>query len=432
MELPDIDRLYSVAYAWVELHMLNVAMGAQLGWILFSLLAGLIIARRVSPRLQLLYLQYQPRWFSPLIHAVQSVLSPFFSLLVLSLYPFIAQMLDGGTRLFSLSFNLLGAWVLIRFASAFIRYPALARWLAIIIWTAAVLSSFGMLMPALEELDNLGFAIGEKRISILTVLRGVMIFGVMLWAAMVLSRVSETRIQQVKQLTPSLRVLIGKIIRTLFVIFACLIGLNTLGIDMTSLAVFSGAVGVGLGFGLQKVVSNFISGIILLLDRSIKPGDVIAVDDTYGWVNRLGARHVSVVTRDGKEHLIPNELLITERVENWSYSDSNLRLKIPIGIAYHSDPRLALTLMLEAADETKRILKHPKPNALLIGFGDNSIGLELRAWIADPANGIRNISSELLLAIWDKFQSNGIDFPFPQRDVHLDSSAPLRIKLEQD
>jgi small-conductance mechanosensitive channel len=253
--------------------------------------------------------------------------------------------------------------------------------------------------------------------------KGLLAFAAVLWVANVLARLSETQIQRVDQLTPSLRVLISKVLRVMFIVFAIVIGLNTVGIDLTSLAVFSGAVGVGLGFGLQKVVSNFISGIILLLDRSIKPGDVIAIEDTYGWVNKLSARHVSVITRDGKEHLIPNELLITERVENWSYSDRNIRLKIPVGISYDADPREALALMKEAAAECPRILKKPEPRALMIGFGDSSVDLELRCWISDPNNGVANIKSDVLLLIWDKLHEHGIEIPFPQRDVHIKSGG---------
>ena len=187
-----------------------------------------------------------------------------------------------------------------------------------------------------------------------------------------------------------------------------------------------GAVGVGIGFGLQKVVSNLVSGLILLIDRSIKPGDVIEIEGTYGWINSLRARYASVITRDGKEHLIPNEDLITNRVINWSFSDRNVRVRVPIGISYDSNPRLAIELCLQAAKLTSRTLMDPEPKCLLTGFGDNSIDLELRFWIDDPSNGVGNVRSAVLLSIWDKFNENNIEIPYPQRDIRIRNIAPTK------
>jgi small-conductance mechanosensitive channel len=167
-----------------------------------------------------------------------------------------------------------------------------------------------------------------------------------------------------------------------------------------------------------------VSGLILLLDRSIKPGDVIEIDGTYGWINSLRARYASVITRDGKEHLIPNEDLITNRVINWSFSDRNVRVRVPIGISYNANPRKAIELCLDAANSTNRTLKNPPPKCLLRGFGDNSVDLELRFWIDDPSNGVGNVRSEVLLAIWDRLQEAGIEIPFPQRDINISGLSP--------
>lgn len=157
------------------------------------------------------------------------------------------------------------------------------------------------------------------------------------------------------------------------------------------------------------------------MDRSIKPGDVIAVGTSFGWINHPGARYTSVITRDGIEHLIPNEELITQRVENWSYSDDPVRLRIPIGIAYDSDPRTAIKLCVEAAEMVPRVQLKPEPRCQLRGFGDSSLDLELRVWINDPSNGRANVISEVLLEVWDRFHEHGIEIPFPQRDLHLRS-----------
>lgn len=285
-----------------------------------------------------------------------------------------------------------------------------------------------VLQDIANTLGDLGVNVGATYVSLLSIVKAILLFAFLMWISYRISKRSETLLKRVDQFSPSLQVLFSKVIKITLIFLTIVITLSTLGIDLTGLAVFSGAVGVGLGFGLQKVVSNFISGIILLLDRSIKPGDVVVVEDTYGWVNSLGARCISIITRDGKEHLIPNELFITEKVENWSYTNNNIRLKIPVGISYANDPRKALELMLKVADENERILKVPKPNALVIGFGDSSIDLELRAWINDPANGVRNITSEILLGIWDAFKENDIKIPFPQRDLHL-KSVDKSIKI---
>jgi len=192
-----------------------------------------------------------------------------------------------------------------------------------------------------------------------------------------------------------------------------------LGIDLTSLAWFSGAVGLGVGFGLQKVISNLASGFIMLVDRSVKPGDVIQLDEhTFGWINHLGGRYVSLITRDGVEHLIPNEDFITGRVVNWSYSHENVRVKVPVGIGYESDVELAMQTLLEIARATPRVLSAPEPSCRLIEFADSSINLELRIWISDPKRGVAGLRSDILLEVWRQFKELGIEIPFPQRVLH--------------
>jgi small-conductance mechanosensitive channel len=195
--------------------------------------------------------------------------------------------------------------------------------------------------------------------------------------------------------------------------------LTYLGLDLTVFALFSGALGLGLGFGLQKVFANLVSGFILLADKSIKPGDVIQLGDRYGWINFLGSRYVSVITRDATEHLIPNENLITGEVVNWSYSHNQVRLKVPVGVAYGSDLEKVRDLMFQAAEDTERVLKDPKPSFRLMGFGDNTINVELRVWINDPQHGIHSVKSELFWDFWRRFKEHGIEIPYPQRDIHL-------------
>ncbi|PWE16728.1 mechanosensitive ion channel protein MscS [Marinicauda salina] len=333
--------------------------------------------------------------------------------------------------LLELVMTLVGAWVVIRLATAFIAEPFWARLAANLIWAVAALSILGLLEPFSQFLSGVGMDVGEGgRISLLTVLRAAFILAVLYWVASQVSSVLAKRVQTAPSLTPSARILITKTVQVGLFTVAVLAALSIAGVDLAALAIFSGAVGLGIGFGLQKIFSNLISGVILLLDRSIKPGDVITLEDTYGHVNALSMRFTSVITRDGMEHLIPNEEFITTKVINWSYSDQAVRIKRPIGVAYGADVEKAIELVVEAANSVPRVLREPATKCLLRGFGDSSVDLEVRFWIADPSKGVNNVSSEVLLAVWKSFHENGIEFPFPQRDVHLKTDAPVNVRLE--
>jgi small-conductance mechanosensitive channel len=319
------------------------------------------------------------------------------------------------------------AWIAISLLAAIIKTNVLARLAATVVWIVTALNILQLLDPTIDIFDKAAISVGDVRVSVLMVIKGVLSLAVLLWVATALSDVMERRFRAVTELTPSVQVLLSKLTKVTLVLLAIVVGLKTIGVDLTAFAFFSGALGVGIGFGLQKVISNLVSGIILLMDKSIKPGDVVAVQQTYGWVKSFGARYASVITRDGIEHLIPNEEFITQRVENWSYTDSKVRLKIPIGVSYDSDLRLAAKLAIEAASECKRVIDDPAPKCLLIEFGDNSVNLELRVWIADPREGVRNIRSEILFIVWDKFHEAGVKFPFPQRDLHV--KGPVAVTM---
>ena len=318
--------------------------------------------------------------------------------------------------------SLLTAWIVINVATVFVANPALSRTIAVAAWVVAAFNILGLLGEAIEFLDGASLTVGQVNISALTIIQGLIALAVLLWITAIIGQVIEGRIKASPNLTPSIKVLSSKLIRICLAIVAFVFSLKIVGINLTAFAVFGGAIGVGLGFGLQKIFANLVSGFILLLDKSIKPGDVIAIAENYGRVESLGARYVSVLTRDGIEHLIPNEELITTRVENWSHSQDLLRLRKTVGIHYKSDVRQAIKLCLEAADEVPRILKDPCPTCNLMEFGDNSVNLEVRFWIDDPMNGRANVISALLLGIWDRFHTHGIEIPYPQRDLHLRSS----------
>jgi small-conductance mechanosensitive channel len=335
--------------------------------------------------------------------------------------------------------NLLAVWIVIRLSSVLIQNEALARVIALIAFAVATLDILNLLQPTLLFLDDIGIRVGNVHISVLEALKGAIELAVLLWLAFTASRLIEQRIHRAQTLTPSLQVLTGKTVKIGLITAAFLITLTSVGIDLTAFALFTGAVGIGVGFGLQKPISNLISGFILLLDRSIKPGDVIELGDPsgdptqrFGWVTSLNARYVSLTTRDGTEWLVPNEDLITQRVTNLSFSSKQIRLLLPFGISYDSDVRAAMALAVEAANDVPRVLNNPAAVCRLMGFGDSSVDLELRIWINDPANGVVNVRSEILLSMWDKFHANGISIPFPQRDLHIKSGSELSVTMNRE
>ncbi|MEX1147628.1 MAG: mechanosensitive ion channel domain-containing protein [Sphingomonadales bacterium] len=422
--LRDARETFFRAFEWVEATVLSLATLLQIGLIVAGFAAAFLAVR----------------WLGPLVNAagrhvmIYPRIRPFFRPLMVPLVWYVMVALGHAVMvqfnqpiyLLRIASSLLMAWLVIRFFSNFIRVPELARLLAVLAWTVAALNIAGLLGPTVTFLDAAAISFGDVRISLLNVLQGVMTFVVVIWLALLVAHLLEQTLSRMPTLTPSAKVLLGKLARIMLITLAVLIGITSTGMDLTALAVFGGAIGLGIGFGLQKVVSNLFSGVILLMDRSIKPGDVIEVGDTYGWINKLAARYTSVITRDGREHLVPNEDMITMPVINWTYSSTHVRRHIPVGVAYGADLDLAMKLILEAADETERVLKNPDPKCLIKGFGDSAVELELRMWIGDPQNGVSNVASDVLYRIWTKFHEHGVEIPFPQRDLHVVSAPGLK------
>jgi small-conductance mechanosensitive channel len=303
-----------------------------------------------------------------------------------------------------------------------------ARILAGAIWLWAALYIFHLIEPWLTLLSHITFNLDRVNISLLQITRALPFFLLLYWLSKNLSIIWRSWLAVGSGLSPAIQILLSRLGSIFLYAAAVVLVLTYLGLDLTVFALFSGALGLGLGFGLQKVFANLVSGFILLADKSIKPGDVIQLGDKYGWINFLGVRYISVVTRSGTEHLIPNENLITGEVINWSYSQNLVRLKVPVGVAYGSDLEHVRDLMLEAAADTKRVLKDPEPSCRLINFGDNAINLELRVWINDPQKGVGSVKSDLLWGLWRRFRDHGIEIPFPQRDLHLKSIPEGKIR----
>ena len=424
-----IEAKFIELTAWANTHVFLLSTVIQLTVVAIAFLIAWVTAARFRGGLEK---GWDAPWYDRFVRPVTQALAPLsLPVIWLALQWFSVFAAERGgwpNHLIEIVVSLLTAWVIIRLGTTLIRNAAWSRAIALAAWTIAALNITGLLEPTADILDSMAMNMGDFRISILGVLKAVIALAALLWLAGAASGLMERRLRAMPGVTPAAGVLFGKLIRVLLFTIAIVVGLNSVGIDLTAFAVFSGAIGLGIGFGLQKVFSNLISGVILIMDRSVKPGDVIAIGDTYGWINALSARYVSLITRDGTEHLIPNEEMISQRVENWSFSNRLVCLRIGFGISYRSDLRKSMELAIAAAGEPDRILEDPKPVCHLLGFGDSSVNLELRVWIRDPQNGLTNVKSQVLLGIWDRFQEHGIEFPFPQRDLHLKSAIPLKLE----
>jgi small-conductance mechanosensitive channel len=304
---------------------------------------------------------------------------------------------------------------------------------AVLIWLAIAAEYLGWLDPIIATLDSLGIAAGKTRITVWSVLKLLFTLTLFMLVAAWISRWVERRVKRLTSVAMSTRIGISKFANAFLIALSILIGLNAAGVDLTALTVLTGAVGLGLGFGLQSIAANFVSGFVLLMDRSIKPGDVISLSgqsgtstENFGWVQELRGRYVVVRDRDGVEMLVPNQQLISNAVINWSYTDPRIRLKLPIRISYRDDPELALKILLDACEGQARVLRDPAPVSRLMHFSDSGIELELRFWISDPQEGVNNVRSEVNRAIWRLFKEHKITIPMAQREITV-HNAPSEL-----
>lgn len=302
---------------------------------------------------------------------------------------------------------------------------AWARWLVFLmlagIVAAGVLGHLDTVRGFLDT-DALTFQVGDVRISAYTVLRALVVLALVFWTTAIIVDVVDHRLEKLTKMRSTTRILVTKVFQIAIYILAGLIALDMIGLDLTTLTVFGGALGIGLGFGLQKIASNFISGLILLLERSVEQDDLIELPDgTSGFVRRSSARYTLIETFDGKEILIPNEDFITNRVTNWTLSSAKARIQINLGVAYGSDIEKAQALILEAASEHPRCIEDPAPQCFLLNFGDSSVDFTLLFWVENVVDGRWAPQSDVMFAIWRKFRENGIEIPFPQRDIHIKS-----------
>jgi small-conductance mechanosensitive channel len=365
--------------------------------------------------------------------------SPFvIAVLLLFFARSVLDAVDLSTAFLDLMLRLMTALVLIRIGVFLLRLSLGPRtWLrawenriALAMWVIVAINMLGWLDPAIAWLDGIGWGKDKERVTAWSMLKSLFIVTLFVLAGTWIARWLERRVMSMQTLAASTRIGVSKFAHAFLIGFSILVGLGASGLDLTTLAVFTGAIGIGLGFGLQAIASNFVSGFVLLMDRSIKPGDVISftgmggtTTEGFGWVQELRGRYVVVRDRDGVETLVPNQNLITNSVINWSYTDPKVRLKLPVRISYRDDPEVALKVLLTAAEDQRRILREPPPVSRLMAFTDHGMDLELRFWIADPQEGVNNVRSEVNRAIWRLFKEHGITIPVAQRHVVFQAAA---------
>jgi small-conductance mechanosensitive channel len=417
-----LDQLTALASKYRELAVDYMGSGIvliQLGLIIVLLLPALLLARKLRPPLEeraerIKDLPGTKRVIGTILDRLDSL----FFVILLGIAYVITTALSWpeSNYLVYIVMLLTGAWLVISIVVQGIRSPLLRRLFGYFGWIYVAAAILGIVDDTAAMLDSVGVDFGEGRISILSVLKTAVLLALALWVSRSLGLYLDRRIQNISELTPSLRVLFGKVTRIALVILAASVALSGLGIDLTALTVLSGALGVGLGFGLQKVVSNFISG----------PGDTISLGDTFGWIRELRSRFVSVVTRDGREFLIPNEDFITQRVINWSFSDKYVRLDVEFGVSYDSDPHEVSRIAIESTSAVDRVDTTRKPPVCwMTEFGDSSLNFKLRFWITDPQGGLTNIRGKVLLALWDALKENNVEIPYPHRELVMKTPLPV-------
>lgn len=405
------------ATTWYQLA--TLFCGAVIIWI-----AGRLLHQRLQAVVQPGVIAEGPR---TAVRAAVLILNPVMLWLWLLAASAIFRRTGMTTDLLATAMPLVGALALIRMGVFVLRHSlspgsrlkAYEGTLTVAIWLLVALHILGWL-PLIEQLlDEYAIVIGKVRISLNTVASFALSIVLLLFVALALSHALHWRVAKSTALDESLKIAITKLGKFTLLTGAVVIAMVAAGIDLTAFAVFGGALGVGLGLGLQRIVSNFVSGVILAFEGSVRLGDVVTVGDTVGTVKALHARHVVVHTRDGLDLLLPNENLITGQITNWSYGDRNVRLRLPVQISYQDDPERAIRLLEAAALTHPRVLRNPAPLGCLKAFGDSGIDMELRAWVNDPENGIGNVRSEINRAIWRAFRDAGVTIPYPQRDVYL-------------
>jgi len=419
----DFAKYEKTFLTWFYDHVWTASTLSQIGLLLLIWAASAGFYQIAAPRLVNAINKWQiPPKLKQTMHTLRRQLFPFTALFLLFLVK-IADMLDvipGEGDILQAAMLLLLAWLVIRLALEVIKNNFVRNLVAAIIWGIAALSILGVLDQTAAMMDAVGMNFGKFRFSILSVSKAVFAITLLLYGASFIASLLERKVLLAAGFTPASRVLISKTLRFTLIIFALLIGVTSAGIDLSLLAVFSGALGLGAGLGLQRGISNLFCGFLLLMDKSVKPGDIIELPNgAFGWVHHMGARYTEIITRDNKSFQIPNEDFVTHQIVNWSHGDTLIRLETKFGVHHESDPHLVKRISEEAAARPERVVDTPKPQCHIVEFSDSAIVFVLRFWIRDAEKGVTNITGDVMLALWDTFKDHGIKLPYAQRDIYI-------------
>ncbi|XBQ15667.1 MAG: mechanosensitive ion channel domain-containing protein [Oceanicaulis sp.] len=420
---------------WIEAEVLNLEVAVQLGLVAAAIIPALIFGPRLKKLLQAATKKrFEIGVARRLLSALLALMTPLALYVVLTLIRVVLGSIDHPVEIVSAAISLMTAWLIIRAVTLIIRSKFWSNVAFYLAWPIAALDVFGLLDDVIVQLQALAIPLGETdegepvSLSLLDVLRTLIYFAVLFWLASFATRAINQQLDKAEELSPAFKALISKTLGILLPVLALLIALQMTGFNLATLAIFSGAVGIGVGLGLQRTVSNFAAGFTLLADKSIKPGDAISLDGTFGWVTGMQSRYVSIRTRDGTEMLIPNDHFITNGVINWSRSDRVVRLHAPFGVSYgQRDLKLVQKIAQDAARTVNRVVPDKDPVCNVMEFGDSSVNFDLRFWITDPQNGLANVTSDVYLAVWEALHENGVEIPFPQRDVYIKQAPEIRM-----
>jgi len=331
----------------------------------------------------------------------------------------------------STAVNLATAWLIIRVATSVIRNEFVVRVVSIAAWAVAALSIIGRLDDVANALDSISITLGALRLTPLLLIKAAVLLSIAMWLVGAAGNFIEARIVRSHDLTPSVQVLLIKLVRVALVVVAIAMVMSAVGIDLSAFALFSGAIGVGLGFGLQKIIANFISGVILLADKSVKPGDLVTIGDSTGKISSMNTRYISVAPGDGRSILIPNEDLVTQRVINWTYTDKSMLVKVTFATNYEADPNRVCELAVDIARNTQNVATFKAPNCLLTEFAETGMKFALTFWVADLDVGMDNVKSAVMQALWTAFKKENIRVPYPVRELRVRSGAlPVETIVE--
>ena len=433
MDLADLLATLQPAASSVGAEVASPWFYLQLGVLMAG--AGLAFAASAAMRARLDVTSLAMGWPGPLRQFLRVLLESvatvvFVVLMRIARTAMVMWTWPSRSYLLAIALKLALAWLVIRLITSVIRNTLIVRVVSISAWLVAALSIIGQLDPVVDALDSVSVVLGGLRLSPLVIIKlGVLLIAA-LWLTNIASNFVEGRITRSTDLTPSIQVLLIKMVRMGLMIFAIAVALSAVGINLSALAIFSGAAGVGIGFGLQKIVANFISGIILLADKSVKPGDLVTIGDSSGRISAMNTRYISVAAGDGREFLIPNEDLVTQKVTNWTYTDKNTLVKVNFGTNYDANPRLVCKLAIEIAAATARTMKSKPPNCLLTEFTEAVMKFSLTCWIGDPGD-MDSVKSEVTRSLWDAFKRDGSRGPYPVREIRVRGGAlPVETTLE--